>query len=73
MKTLITALALAAATQSPALAQTFGWDGQIRTNRRTMVREQKGTTMKTLITALTLAALIAATQSPALAQWGGYW
>src|SRR6516225_8106399 len=34
-------------------------------NRRTMVRQQKGTTMKTLITALTLAALIAATQSPA--------
>ena len=42
------------------------------TNRRTMVRQQKGTTMKTLITALTLAALIAATQSPALAQLMGW-
>jgi hypothetical protein len=37
-----------------------------------MVRQQKGTTMKTLITALTLAALIAATQSPALAQLMGW-
>jgi hypothetical protein len=36
-----------------------------------MVRQQKGTTMKTLITALALAALIAATQYPALAQWAG--
>src|SRR5215472_11391752 len=42
------------------------------TNRRTMVRQQKGTTMKTLITALALAALIAATQSPALAQLMGW-
>jgi hypothetical protein len=42
------------------------------TNRRTMVRQQKGTTMKTLITALVLAALIAATQSPALAQAFGW-
>jgi hypothetical protein len=32
---------------------------------------KKGTTMKTLITALALAALIAATQYPALAQWAG--
>ena len=39
------------------------------TNRRTMVRQQKGTTMKTLITALALAA---ATQSPALAQTFGW-
>jgi hypothetical protein len=37
-----------------------------------MVRQQKGTTMKTLITALALAALIAATQSPALAQTFGW-
>jgi len=42
------------------------------TNRRTMVRQQKGTTMKTLIAALTLAALIAATQSPVLAQSFGW-
>jgi hypothetical protein len=42
------------------------------TNRRTMVRQQKGTTMKTLITALALAALIAATQTPALAQSFGW-